>query len=144
MLFGSGPEGVDPANSMEVESALQELETKGIWTDEIVLDHGSYSRRVVQAEWRCERKPDGGRVLFEIYRDVTDLRENERMLLRNQRMENLGALAGGIAHDLNNILAPIGLSAEMLQRDTSRERTDYFAGMILQAVRRVLDRPVGD
>jgi PAS domain S-box-containing protein len=48
-------------------------------------------------------------------RDVTDKRETEAQLLRAQRMECLGILAGGIAHDLNNILSPVLMGSELLK-----------------------------
>jgi PAS domain S-box-containing protein len=43
-------------------------------------------------------------------RDITKRKELERQLLRAQRMETIGSLAGGVAHDLNNILAPVLLA----------------------------------
>ncbi len=48
-------------------------------------------------------------------RDVTEKRQTEAQLLRAQRMECLGVLAGGIAHDLNNILSPILMGSELLK-----------------------------
>jgi signal transduction histidine kinase/CheY-like chemotaxis protein len=46
----------------------------------------------------------------------------EEQFLRSQRMESVGALAGGIAHDLNNALVPVLMGSEMLrQADTSEE-----------------------
>ncbi|HSO73518.1 MAG TPA: PAS domain S-box protein, partial [Blastocatellia bacterium] len=47
--------------------------------------------------------------------DVTEQRRLEAQFLREQRMESIGTLAGGIAHDINNILSPILLSVRMLQ-----------------------------
>ncbi len=47
--------------------------------------------------------------------DVTERKELERKFLRAQRMESIGTLAGGIAHDLNNILAPIIMSIDLLK-----------------------------
>lgn len=46
--------------------------------------------------------------------DLTDKKRLEAQLLRSQRMECIGALAGGIAHDLNNILSPVLMVADML------------------------------
>ncbi|MEZ0260442.1 MAG: ATP-binding protein [Alphaproteobacteria bacterium] len=50
-----------------------------------------------------------------IMRDITEKRRIEGQFLRAQRMESIGRLAGGIAHDLNNILAPIVLSIGLLK-----------------------------
>jgi nitrogen-specific signal transduction histidine kinase len=47
--------------------------------------------------------------------DITDRKKLEEQFLRAQRMENIGLLAAGIAHDLNNMLAPILLAAPMLR-----------------------------
>lgn len=49
-----------------------------------------------------------------ITRDITEQRNLEAQLRRAQRMESLGTLAGGIAHDLNNVLAPILMSVQIL------------------------------
>ncbi len=75
------------------------------------------------------------RQIFAVARDITErkLAEEERRrlearIMRAQRMEGIGTLAGGIAHDLNNVLAPIMLSVEMLQSerisDTQRDILD--------------------
>ena len=50
-----------------------------------------------------------------VERDVTERRRLEQQILRAQRMESIGTLAGGIAHDLNNVLSPILMSVELLR-----------------------------
>ncbi len=50
--------------------------------------------------------------------DITERRGLENRFLRAQRLQSVGLLAGGIAHDLNNVLTPIMLSAEMLREET--------------------------
>lgn len=50
-----------------------------------------------------------------IISDISETKELEAQFLRAQRMENLGRLAGGIAHDLNNVLAPIMMGVELLR-----------------------------
>jgi PAS domain S-box-containing protein len=50
-----------------------------------------------------------------ISRDITEHKQVEGQRLRTQRLESIGTLAGGVAHDLNNALAPILLATEMLR-----------------------------
>ena len=53
--------------------------------------------------------------------DITEKKKLEAQALRNQRLESLGTLAGGIAHDLNNVLAPILMSIALLKLKVSDE-----------------------
>jgi PAS domain S-box-containing protein len=57
----------------------------------------------------------GGVILgfVSVWRDVTALEDLERQLRHAQKMEALGTLAGGLAHDFNNILSPIVLLADI-------------------------------
>ncbi|MGA2029470.1 MAG: PAS domain-containing protein [Verrucomicrobiota bacterium] len=59
--------------------------------------------------------------LVGIGRDITDKKNLEMQLLRAQRMESIGRLATGIAHDLNNILAPILISSALLREKVNDE-----------------------
>jgi PAS domain S-box-containing protein len=65
---------------------------------------------------------DGESVAFVTIRDITERKELERQFIRTQRMESIGMLAGGIAHDLNNVLMPILLGSSMLSRLSLDER----------------------
>lgn len=53
--------------------------------------------------------------------DLTTRRTAELQVLRSQRLEAIGTLAGGIAHDLNNVLAPILMGMELLREDYPKE-----------------------
>ncbi|SDS16276.1 response regulator [Opitutus sp. GAS368] len=54
-------------------------------------------------------------------RDLTEQKNMEAQHLRTQRIESIGTLAGGIAHDLNNVLAPIMMSIELLKLDPAND-----------------------
>jgi len=58
-----------------------------------------------------------------ISKDITEKKKLEAQLLRSQRMESIGTLAGGIAHDLNNMLTPIMLSLELLKEKFKDEQS---------------------
>ncbi len=53
--------------------------------------------------------------------DITERKRMEEQFLRAQRMESIGTLAGGIAHDLNNVLSPIMMAVDMLRLKTTDE-----------------------
>ncbi|MFP5487877.1 MAG: response regulator, partial [Acidimicrobiia bacterium] len=79
------------------------------------------------------------------FTDIDDLKRAEAQMLRAQRMESIGTLAGGIAHDLNNLLAPILIGANLLQSvdldDESRRLVETMATSAqrgAELVRRVL------
>jgi PAS domain S-box-containing protein len=62
------------------------------------------------------------RSIFAIDTDITEKKQLETQFLRAQRLESIGALASGIAHDLNNILTPIIIGAPLL-REMTRDET---------------------
>lgn len=71
-----------------------------------------------------------------IAEDITDRVRLEKQLLRAQRMESLGTLAGGIAHDLNNILLPILMGVTLLKRFDPNEPSRKAIENIERSVRR--------
>lgn len=66
-------------------------------------------------------------------RDLTAQKKMEAEFLRAQRMESIGTLAGGIAHDLNNVLAPIMMSIELLQLEDINSTRNAKVLEIIQA-----------
>ena len=52
-----------------------------------------------------------------VFQDLTEVREMERRVRRNETLAEVGALSAGIAHELRNGLKPISGSVECLQRE---------------------------
>lgn len=77
--------------------------------------------------------------LVGIGRDITDKKNLEEEVLRAQRMESLGRLATGIAHDLNNTLAPVLISVELLRQKLQDEDSLHVLAAIEAAARRAAD-----
>ncbi|MBD0303907.1 MAG: PAS domain S-box protein, partial [Tolypothrix sp. T3-bin4] len=71
--------------------------------------------------------------------DITEKKQLEAQFLRTQRMESIGTLAGGIAHDLNNVLAPILMAIQLLQLKLTDERCQQWLDILETSARRGAD-----
>lgn len=70
------------------------------------------------------------RQVFGVARDITERRRVEQQLQRAQRLESLATLAGGFAHDLNNVFAPILMAIDLLPLDLDPvERAEILANV---------------
>ncbi|MBZ0111416.1 MAG: PAS domain S-box protein [Thermoanaerobaculia bacterium] len=84
----------------------------------IITKGGEFRRVEISAEpIEIDRVP----CILSVVRDVTKARQLEEQALRTQRMNSVGTLAGGLAHDLNNLLTPILMSIQLLQRESTEE-----------------------
>jgi two-component system, cell cycle sensor histidine kinase and response regulator CckA len=77
--------------------------------------------------------------LVAVVRDITERKEMEALFFRAQRLDSIGSMASGIAHDMNNILAPILMSAPMLRLGMSPENTERTLNAIEQSAKRGAD-----
>lgn len=111
----------DPALAAELEAAREATLIHGQWNGELRLHSRKRDPLTVESRQTLIRDDAGTpKARLWINSDITDRRRLEEQFLRAQRVENIGLLAAGIAHDLNNMLAPILLAAPML-RDHVRD-----------------------
>jgi PAS domain S-box-containing protein len=109
-----------PDDEFERASICETLRADGRWQGELRPQTKQGAKLIVESRWTLVGDEDGApkSVLF-INTDVTEQRRIEAQFLRAQRMESIGTLAGGIAHDLNNVLTPILVASQMLQSQNS-------------------------
>jgi len=101
----------------------------GSWTGDLEHTRKDGETLIVEGRWTLIRDAQGepDRILA-INTDVTDRKRLLQQFLRAQRLESIGTLAGGIAHDLNNVLTPILLSVAVLRmRSTDGPTLDALA-----------------
>ena len=126
---------------------LAERETlrSGEWTGE--LSHITFNggERTVESRWTLVRDEAGApQKILVVNTDATERKKAADQFLRTQRLQSIGTLASGIAHDLNNVLAPILLASDLLAVTPEPERTRILemvksaAGRGADMVRQVL------
>lgn len=69
--------------------------------------------------------------------DVTELRQTQAQVIQAQKMEAVGQLAGGVAHDFNNVLTVILSEVDLLQADFALEKP---VGDAIEAIKRSGER----
>jgi two-component system, cell cycle sensor histidine kinase and response regulator CckA len=107
---------MDPTVVGAIKAAREETIAKGQWFGELRMHNRQRELLIVESRQTLILDEAGRpKARLCINSDITERRRLEEQFLRAQRMENLGLLAAGIAHDLNNMLAPILLAAPMLR-----------------------------
>jgi len=100
----------------QVEVALNTAIEQGEWQGELQHVTKEGKHLIVQSRWTLVRDETGQpKSILAVNTDITEKKQLEAQFLRAQRLENLGTLASGIAHDLNNILQPILTTAQLLK-----------------------------
>lgn len=128
---------MSPPQLPEPEEGRQITREKGNWDDE--LPQLTKSGREVLVEQRRtliqdERGQPVGQLVINI--DVTERKRAELHARRSQRLESIGTLAGGISHDLNNVLTPVLMGAKLLTREQSPTGLQRIALTIQSAAER--------
>jgi len=117
--------------------ALEAVLAKGEWSGELRHATKGGGEVVVESRWTLVRDSEGHpKSILTLSTDVTEKRKLEGQFLRAQRLESIGTLASGIAHDLNNILAPIMMSVNLLQEMQTDDRNARLLETLRTGVQR--------
>ena len=104
------------SDSSQFQKAYRCLIAEGEWYGEIDQVTKAGKAVLVASRWTLMRDEDAKpKSILVVSTDITEKKQLEAQFLRIQRMESIGTLASGIAHDLNNILTPILATAQLLK-----------------------------
>ncbi len=114
------PEVLGNGATVEIATARKALEEADEWRGEFQARNKQGKALVMEISATLIRDDTGQpKARLSIGTDITAKKSLEEQFLRAQRMESIGMLAAGIAHDLNNVLAPILMAAPMLRERAS-------------------------
>jgi PAS domain S-box-containing protein len=119
-VLGTNARDLQP-DGTTFDEAMRALVEHGDWVGELTQTRKGGRPLIVESRWTLVTDDDGAATgVLVINTDITERKTLEHQFLRAQRLESIGTLAGGIAHDLNNVLTPIAVSIDML-RDGERD-----------------------
>ncbi|MBW4557262.1 MAG: PAS domain S-box protein [Trichormus sp. ATA11-4-KO1] len=101
--------------SSQLETAYRQVIECGSWQGELQTITQSGKKITVETRWTLMLDEAGQiKSVLSVDTDITEKKQLQNQFIRSQRLDSLGTLASGIAHDLNNILTPILSSSQML------------------------------
>jgi PAS domain S-box-containing protein len=123
--------------SSQFAEAFSSVLEKGAWRGEIRQFTKDGNELIVEAQWSLIRDAqERPKAILAIKNDITEKKKLETQFLQAQRMESLGSLAGGIAHDLNNILSPVLMGVQLLRTKLSDDEAQHWLDIMRSNIER--------
>ncbi len=124
----------------QIEKAQTACQTNDEWKSVVRQITKNNQTLFVETRWTLVRNEQNQPDYYLIINtDITARKKVEDQFLRAQRMESIGTLAGGISHDLNNILSPILMAADILQQTELDEDAANWLAIIRENAARGAD-----
>lgn len=124
-------------NLSQLQSAFNILLKNGAWEGELKQTTKSGNVIIVESRWTLVPEFDNKvQAVLVVNTDITQKKQLEAQFFRAQRLESIGTLASGIAHDLNNVLAPILMTAQLLESQLHDERSKRLLPILISNAKR--------
>lgn len=118
-------------NSRHYQDIQKTLLDRGQWQGELREVTKDGTEAIVESRWTLVRdEAEQPKSILVVNTDITEKKQLETQFLRVQRMESIGSLAGGIAHDLNNVLSPILMAVQLLSAKLHDESAQQWLKII--------------
>ncbi|KAB8335779.1 response regulator [Scytonema tolypothrichoides VB-61278] len=122
---------------VQFQEALTSLLKNGSWEGELHQITKFDKEIIVESRWTLVHEFDKqGQSILVVNTNITQKKELEAQFFRAQRLESIGTLASGIAHDLNNVLAPILMTAQLLESQLNDQRSKKLLPILISNAKR--------
>src|SRR5919199_3498897 len=124
----------------QLENNWKNLAECGSWQGELYQVTKEGKEIIVASRWTLVRDEDGVPTsILTVNTDITEKKLLEAQFLRAQRMESIGTLASGIAHDLNNALTPVMMTVQLLETKLHGKQSQEWLSIMKTNVKRGAD-----
>lgn len=126
--------------SFQFIEAYRSVIEKGEWVGELHHVNKRGEEIIVESRWTLVRDSDGNpKSVLVIDTNIMERKRLEAQFLQAQRMESIGTLASGIAHDLNNILSPIMMVLQLLRKRLTDQNSQRLLNTLEASAQRGAD-----
>lgn len=124
----------------QLDQAIEAVETSGEWLGEMQEFTKDGRNVIIRSRCNTVRDENGNpKAWLIIGTDITERKQMEEQFIRAQRLESLGLLVSGIAHDLNNCLAPVTIGITMLRDEVLSDEARGLLDMMETTTRRSVE-----
>ncbi|MCF4967450.1 hybrid sensor histidine kinase/response regulator [Nostoc sp. CMAA1605] len=124
-------------NLQLLNTALEDLKKNHYWEGELNQKTKTGKNIIVESRWTLVNEfGEQTESILVVNTEITEKKQLEAQFLRAQRLESIGTLASGIAHDLNNVLAPILMTAQLLESQIQDERSLRLLPILISNAKR--------
>jgi two-component system, cell cycle sensor histidine kinase and response regulator CckA len=124
----------------QLKNIQKTLVEHGSWQGELYQVTKQGKEIIVASRWTVVNDDEGqAKSVLIVNSDITEKKQLEAQFLRAQRMESLGTLASGIAHDLNNALTPMLMTVQLLEAQLPDEKSQQWLTIMETNIKRAAD-----